>query len=273
VFDHTSVLRFLEARFGVKEPNISPWRRSVCGDLTAAFDFTAYGASRRLALPSTAGYRDMVQQQSKLPPPEVPSRQARTIIAQEPGVRPARPLPYALDLDLRADAEGVQLRFENRSSVGICCTAYWNGSYLVPRHYTVGAGHTLTDLVRPPPGQHPALTVYGPNGFLRQVDGGGGSRLEVAASAERGGAIRLGLHNRGAQPLTVTVRDLAYGRGERRLRIGAGRTEALVWSLRESRNWYDLSVSSAHHRWRLAGHVEDGHESISDPANVAPILT
>ncbi|HEY9028219.1 MAG TPA: phospholipase C, phosphocholine-specific, partial [Burkholderiaceae bacterium] len=34
VFDHTSVIRFLEKRFGVIEPNISPWRRAVCGDLT-----------------------------------------------------------------------------------------------------------------------------------------------------------------------------------------------------------------------------------------------
>ena len=39
VFDHTSVLRFLEARFGVNEPNISPLRRAVCGDLTSAFNF------------------------------------------------------------------------------------------------------------------------------------------------------------------------------------------------------------------------------------------
>src|SRR5579885_2624300 len=39
-FDHTSILQFIERRFGVMEPNISPWRRAICGDLTAAFDFT-----------------------------------------------------------------------------------------------------------------------------------------------------------------------------------------------------------------------------------------
>jgi len=39
VFDHTSIIRFMEQRFRVMEPNISPWRRSVCGDLTSAFDF------------------------------------------------------------------------------------------------------------------------------------------------------------------------------------------------------------------------------------------
>ncbi len=36
VFDHTSILRFLERRFGVMEPNISAWRRAVRGDLADA---------------------------------------------------------------------------------------------------------------------------------------------------------------------------------------------------------------------------------------------
>ena len=39
VFDHTSLIRLIEARFGVREPNISAWRRSTCGDLTSAFRF------------------------------------------------------------------------------------------------------------------------------------------------------------------------------------------------------------------------------------------
>jgi phospholipase C len=37
VLDHTSLIRFLEARFGVPEPNITTWRRRTCGDLTGAF--------------------------------------------------------------------------------------------------------------------------------------------------------------------------------------------------------------------------------------------
>ena len=36
VFDHTSQLRFLEERFGVRAPNISAWRRRTAGDLTSA---------------------------------------------------------------------------------------------------------------------------------------------------------------------------------------------------------------------------------------------
>jgi phospholipase C len=39
VFDHTSLLRFLETRFGVEVPNLSDWRRSVVGDLTTTLDF------------------------------------------------------------------------------------------------------------------------------------------------------------------------------------------------------------------------------------------
>ena len=35
-FDHTSVLRFLEKVTGVREPNISDWRRQTFGDLTSA---------------------------------------------------------------------------------------------------------------------------------------------------------------------------------------------------------------------------------------------
>jgi len=40
-FDHTSLLRFLETRFGAEVPNLTEWRRSVTGDLTSAFNFAA----------------------------------------------------------------------------------------------------------------------------------------------------------------------------------------------------------------------------------------
>jgi len=40
-FDHTSMLRFLETRFGVEVPNLTAWRRSVTGDLTSALSLGA----------------------------------------------------------------------------------------------------------------------------------------------------------------------------------------------------------------------------------------
>jgi phospholipase C len=39
VFDHTSIPRFLETRFGAEVPNLSEWRREVTGDMTSAFNF------------------------------------------------------------------------------------------------------------------------------------------------------------------------------------------------------------------------------------------
>ncbi|MFP5228728.1 MAG: phospholipase C [Acidobacteriota bacterium] len=41
LFDHTSLLRFLETRFGAEVPNLTAWRRSTVGDMTSAFNFAA----------------------------------------------------------------------------------------------------------------------------------------------------------------------------------------------------------------------------------------
>src|SRR5262249_20091848 len=49
-FDHTSNLRLLEKFTGVKEPNISDWRRSTFGDFTSALRF-GDGAKEAPALP------------------------------------------------------------------------------------------------------------------------------------------------------------------------------------------------------------------------------
>jgi phospholipase C len=45
VFDHTSLLRFLETRFGAEVPNLTSWRRSAVGDLTSAFNFARVNTS------------------------------------------------------------------------------------------------------------------------------------------------------------------------------------------------------------------------------------
>src|SRR6266436_569889 len=52
LFDHTSVLRFLETRFGAEVPNLSAWRRATVGDLTSALNFSRPDQSIP-ALPST----------------------------------------------------------------------------------------------------------------------------------------------------------------------------------------------------------------------------
>jgi phospholipase C len=51
-FDHTSILQFLEQFTGVRESNVSAWRRSTFGDLTAAFRFR-HTSKKRPELPDT----------------------------------------------------------------------------------------------------------------------------------------------------------------------------------------------------------------------------
>ncbi len=54
MFDHTSLLRFIETRFGVEVPNLSSWRRSVTGDLTAALALSKPPDTGLPALPPTS---------------------------------------------------------------------------------------------------------------------------------------------------------------------------------------------------------------------------
>jgi phospholipase C len=62
LFDHTSILRFLETRFGAEVPNLSAWRRATVGDLTSAFNFAAPDRSVP-NLPSTLpGIPEIIQQ-------------------------------------------------------------------------------------------------------------------------------------------------------------------------------------------------------------------
>ena len=62
LFDHTSILRFLEARFGAEVPNLSAWRRATVGDLNSSFNFAVPNYSVP-NLPSTApGIPEIFQQ-------------------------------------------------------------------------------------------------------------------------------------------------------------------------------------------------------------------
>ncbi|MBU2738894.1 phosphocholine-specific phospholipase C [Acidithiobacillus concretivorus] len=270
VFDHTSVIRFIEKRFGVSEPNIAPWRRAVCGDLTSAFDFSRADA-RKVSLPSTANYVATVHHESTLPAPEVPEH-TESIIPQESGLRKRRALAYATEVRLEATRRGVRLHMHNPSDLGIVCTAYWDGSHELPHHYTIGAGAKLEDEMLLPKDQELALTVYGPDSYIRKITGTGPSTLHIDTQGTKAGDIQVLLYNAGADTLPIEVTDPVYGQAARKIQLAAGQTQEILWNLQSSHHWYDLIVSTPQHHWRMAGHVENGHESWSDPANKFPIL-
>src|SRR6201988_5415274 len=62
LFDHTSVLRFLETLFGAEVTNLSAWRRATVGDLTSPFNFKKPDQSIP-SLPSTLPALQQVIQQ------------------------------------------------------------------------------------------------------------------------------------------------------------------------------------------------------------------
>jgi phospholipase C len=53
-FDHTSLLRFIETRFGVEVPNLTAWRRGVTGDLTSTLRLSAPPVTTVPTLPATS---------------------------------------------------------------------------------------------------------------------------------------------------------------------------------------------------------------------------
>jgi phospholipase C len=126
VNDHTSVIRFLERRFGVMEPNISPWRRAVTGDLVDMFDFADPDGAAIHALQSLPAIGDYhARRRAALPKPQPPAQQAMP--AQEPGQRPARALPYRLAVSEAGEGADWQLVFANTGRQGAVFQVYDRG--------------------------------------------------------------------------------------------------------------------------------------------------
>jgi phospholipase C len=265
-FDHTSIIQFMEARFGVHEPNISAWRRTVSGDLTSAFNFHDPDP-RDVELPDTSGYRppDDVRHPNYVPAP--PAEQA--LPKQEPGLRPARPLPYNLVADACVETPlDVRIDFANHGTAGASFLVTSAILEIVPQTYTVEAGKSLSGRWVVAAGYD--LSVHGPNGFFRQYAGIGLPGPEVTATEDGAtGTVRLVLSNRGLLPVSLTVTD-GYGQeSAATYTVIPGQTIEHLADPRASNHWYDLSVKSnldSHYQRRFAGHVETGAVSTSDPA-------
>ncbi|MFF7178553.1 phosphocholine-specific phospholipase C [Streptomyces sp. NPDC008121] len=271
VFDHTSVIRFMERRFGVAEPHISPWRRAVCGDLTSAFDFGLENTAPA-TLPDTSGYRppDGDRHPSYVPKP--PARPA--LPRQEPGARPTRALPYELVVDGTATPSTGRftLAFGAGAGAGAFFYVTARGRTDGPWTYTAGAGKTLSDTWNTAYSQGVYdLTVTGPNGFLRGFKGPGRTAgPEVTARHDAAtGSLLLTMTNPGAADVHLTVTQArAYGGQAQTFKVAKGATVRHTVDLRGSRRWYDLSVVSdrdAAFLRRFAGHVETGATGVSDP--------
>ena len=282
VFDHTSLIQFIEKRFGPDHPGlfekqVSAWRRAVCGDLTSAFNF-AEPDGKVTALPGTSAFQPPAADilSSKRYPnyvPAVPVNQ--TMPTQEDGLRPARPLPYELHVDGEADfsKRSFNIGFRNTGEAGACFHVRSGNTSAGPWAYTVESGKSLSDtwnVASNVNGEYD-LSVYGPNGFLRAFKGGTGAgraNLDIASRyGDDDAELELTVTNRGTAACTVNIVS-SYTNEAVTHWLDRGQSVRKHWRLRTSHGWYDLVIhvnTDQGFQQRLAGHIETGRDSASDP--------
>jgi phospholipase C len=268
VFDHTSVGQFLEKRFGVVIPGITPWHRAVSGDLTSAFDFVTPNDPGFPKLPDASGSSAVVLahiQRPRILPPE--KHQA---LFQETGVRPSRALPYDLNASAKVDANGVTIDFRNTGKQGAVFHVYDRlHLYRIPKRYTVEAGKSLSDTwsTADDSGRYD-LFVIAPNGFRRDFTGdtaGTHAELDVRYQAKTQ-KLQVTARNSGKQAMTLKLEHNAYGMTGDELALPAGGRVSREWSVAETGNWYDFTISEGTFARRAAGRIETGKHGVSDPA-------
>lgn len=303
VFDHTSIVMFLEkflthkAGKEIRETNISAWRRAVCGDLTSTF--TPYNGEQ-YTLPKFVEHDSFVEGIHKAQFRKVPSgfraltgeeiRKASQISSnvlprQEKGTRVSRALPYELYVDgkLTPDKK-FEMKFAAGKNVfgelssGSPFHAYSYGNSFSSRAYAVVAGDALTDTwtTQDFGGDDYHFKVQGPNGFFREFKGNvNDAGVEVLCSYEKDakkkltGNVELTIVNRSTQAVAIVVTDKSYGQSAVTKKIGAGEKVTVRVNTSKSFGWYDSSVTINGNdvfEARLAGRVETGKESVSDPA-------
>jgi phospholipase C len=280
VFDHTSIIRFIEQRFGrggdLQEPNITPWRRTVCGDLTSVFNFKNPNDAFP-QLPSTTPFIPPDKLRHPNVVPVVPTSQA--LPKQEPGVRPARALPYEFVVHGKLVENGASfhLHLVNTGHLGANFLVYSGNPQDLPRSYTVQAGKDLSDKLSVAAGGAYDFSVFGPNGFLRRFVGTAtvASKKEPTALDIVEGYdvenrnVQLRLTNNGKDRCTFSIANAYDTQANTTRTVRGGDSEDLTVDLRGSFGWYDLTVTvdvDQSFLRRLGGHVETGQESVSDPA-------
>ncbi len=300
VSDHTSVIQFLEKwteALGKPAncPNISAWRRSVCGDLTDAFDFRSpvFGLPK---LPKTTVIGDPAGGSYR--PPVTTNAMPK----QESGTKRARPLPYQPNANLDGFSFGnngavqAKLSFSNNgphvrkashfavynNTAPDPSLADYPAKY--PGQYTVDPSHAIWNKTVPGSVEIGAgngdgkydLTVVGPNRFLRHFTGdlnAAGKTAQVEAAYYHGGfgskpKLALELTNRATKAVTFTIVSNNYSKDHAKTyRVPAhGQAMHVLDPLGCSDGWYDLTVTiDGGGSWsrRYTGHLEDGRNSVT----------
>lgn len=287
--DHTSIIRFLESfieeKYGktILESNISPWRRTICGDLTSNFrPFDAETTSLNF-LQRDEHLKQVQRAQQKPIPSDFPVLKGEALsrviasgdalrenLFQEDGTRPSCALPYEIYADGVMDKENARFRLHlkagdtlfGKRAAGAPFNVYLYGTRqgserfdldskaprMAAATYVVRAGDALetdVDLSRFA-ADHYDIAVHGPNGFFRQFQGDGNDPaidVRCAYDARRAELILL-LSNRDDTPVSLAIQHLSYGEPPKSLRLAGKEKRSVTLSLRANHLWYDFAITA-----------------------------
>ena len=260
VFDHTSIIQFIEKKFNIHNPNLSPWRRAMVGDLLSAFDFENPPDYSWPDLPDTSEYVSQGNVAcSELPPVQIPKTQ--TMPKQEPGTRKSKALPYTFLVSDKgvASTSSKQLSFSfslaNTGAAGAPFVLFdvLNLDSATPRNYAVEGGKALDDVVTIPTDSSGefSLVLMGPNGFVREFAGSFGcssAGLKMALTYDvKAGDVIVVVDATDVlleESTAVGIVDNAYGSLPAPLLINvkSGTVSETRVHVGEVGNWYDLTA-------------------------------
>ena len=272
VFDHTSIIRFLETWTGVTEPNISAWRRTVAGDLTSCFDFAhpdlgVPTPDEVMPLSETLKLVAAADADWSKPPVREPAIGAQVMPRQESGTAKHRPLPYrqntTLDIDRRSGR--VTMTMRNEGAQGVSHLVYPNAYEAfraTPFTIEPGANATYTWNAADHDGAYD-VSVYGPDRFLRRFAGLviSGDHTDVplpaVAATVDATSLTLTLSNDGDAPVRYTLVANDFVTAGQDAVVAGHASQSVSWPLDEW-GYYDVIVT-AHtgtgFRYRFAGRV------------------
>ncbi len=264
VYDHTSMLQFLAAWTGAKPANVTPWRASVTGDLTTAFDFRHpdFSIPKIPTLDQTWALTQLTGG-STAPPAEG----AQEMPTQEPGTRPHRPTNYQLHADVTVNRTTSQVTaaLTNTGKVGASFSIY-------PDELLTFAATPVTVLPHSPgayvwnaalTGGKYAFSVYGPDGFLTSFAGTvapAGQHtgpVPVVTTALQPTAVELTLANDGTTAIVYTVARNDYAGSTRKVTVPGGGAKTVSWPANQD-GYYDVVITantSDGFRRRYAGRI------------------
>jgi phospholipase C len=285
VFDHTSILMFLEKFLShktgkaIKETNISSWRRTVCGDLTSVFK--PYNGEA-LKMPEPVKKTEFVESIHKAKFKDLPSmpQPMNKMPVQEKGVRPSNALPYELHVSgvLEKNKKAFGVTLESRKA-GAPFTIYVYGKEWTTRSYAVAPGRSVKDSF--------ALDLFENNKYHIRIDGPNGFMREYKGDANDALIVDLGYEADNNKAMTgniivniismsnlsdLEIIDNAYGQEKQTMSLGKTTIIKTSLDLSKSSGWYDSTLRvGGNFEFRFAGRVETGRESITDPALDTPV--